>query len=122
VTFDEYGLNSTLTVRIRNNQGGTIHGIIEPIAPLEMWPAALTGGLSIAGLAPRVQPFSLAPGASGELTFSIPATMYYDRMLQEVNEPFHSWIMVKIMYNGEMSYFPVAVDRPGLKSRSPNLK
>lgn len=97
------GRRDKLMVTINNNQGGRIHGEVEPIGPVETWPSAFVGDISIVEVSPRIRAFSLDENEEALLSFDI------RQSFMDVSNNYY-WLMVKISYNGKMKYVPIVVE------------
>lgn len=91
-----------LFVTITNNQGGIIHGEVEPIGPVETWPYSLVGEFSIVEVAPRLTSFSLGKNKNASVSFDI------KKAAPEIYGNYF-WLIVKITYNGDIKYIPIVM-------------
>lgn len=86
-----------IVVTVSNPTAETIEGEVALVTPLETWSKDLVGDYALLDISPRTQGFSLTPGATVNLTYTVRAEV--DR---EFSGPDAYWGVVKLMSNGRI--------------------
>ena len=100
VDFDE--ATGEITVSLRNPNCDEICGEVFVVSPIELWSKELAGLISLGCISPRSRGFSLPGNGAIDLSFKLELPEEDPQAL-----PSSAWAIVKLAYNGKVSYIPV---------------
>ena len=91
-----------IIVTVSNSNQDEISGEVSMVSPMELWPDDIVGRISLGGVLPMRQGFTLRGNSSTELRFKLDIPALAGSKL-----PGAAWVIAKLAYHGKVDYKPV---------------